>query len=687
MRLVLFPLSSISVLCLSALAAAPDPKAATLLDAAPIRFEAVSGQTNWRARGSGYSFLFNDDAAMLRVGDRTVDLTFPGSDRRAPYRASDRFQASTNYFTGKSYSSVAAFARLHRAGIYPGIDVVYYGHGREIEYDFEIAPGADPSRIRMRFDGADAVSLNGRNEVVLTLGAGEIVQRAPVVYQKRASGEIVKIEARYRLAKDGTVRVALGKYNRADALVVDPAITYSAYLSGTQSDWATSIGHDAQGNVYMAGNTWSLDFPTSPDAEAVTSAGNEEIWVMKLNPAGGDSAIVYCTYLGGSVDDQVTDMVVDAKGVIYLTGVTLSGNFPTTPNALASVTPLGGNNHAFVTMLDPSQAGSAGLVYSTFLGGTNFEEGDGIAVANGKIYVTGLTTSDDFPTVGAYQSARVAGFDTFVVEIDPTQSGTASLIYGTYLGGSAQDLGRAIAVDAAGNIYVAGVTFSLDFPTAGNAYQTTYGGDGDAFLAELNPTNGTLVYSTYLGGQSIDEVKKIVIEPGGHVGMTGYTISPDYPVTQLAYNTAFGGNGNAFLTILDLTRQQGLVYSTFFGGSGGEVAYALRLDAAGLYYLAGYTMSPDFPVTANALNPVSMSGAVDGFIAVLDPTQPPFSPKTLVYSSYVTGPGYQIVYGLDVDSSGTIYATGLTTSTIFPNGFANPFALKQSAFVMLFSLP
>ena len=677
-------------LCLSSFAAAPDPKAVKLLDTAQIRFEAVSGQAAWQARGLGYSFWFTKDAAVLHVGKRTLDLTFPGSDPQARYQGSDRFQASTNYFIGNTYKSVPAYGRLHRAGIYPGIDVVYYGNGGEMEYDFEIAAGADPSKIRMRFDGADHIALNDRGEVTLKLGDDEIVQRTPVVYQRRASGEIVKIDARYGLAKDGTVRVTLGEYNRAGALVVDPAISYAAYLNGGESDWATSVAHDAKGNIYLAGNTWSVDFPATADAEQTTNAGNQDIWVMKLNPAAGGEAIVYCTYLGGSVDDQVTDMAVDANGVIYITGVTLSGNYPTTANALASTTPMGGQNHAIVTVLDPSQAGTAGLIYSTFLGGTTgTEEGDGIVVSNGKIYVTGNTTSSDFPTAGAYQGSQVASNDAFAVEIDPTQSGAASLIYSTYLGGSSMDLGRAIAVDAAGNIYIAGVTYSFDFPvTPGLAYQVTYAGDGDAFLARLNPGNGTLTYSTYLGGQSIDEVKKILIEPGGHVGMTGYTLSSDYPVTQLAYDTAYGGNSNAFLTILDLTTPAGLVYSTYFGGTGGEVAYALTRDKAGLYYLAGYTMSSDFPVTANALNPVSLSGSVDGFIAILDPTQPPFSPKTLVYSSYLTGQGYQVIYGLDIDPTGTIYATGLTTGSILPTPFTqNPYILKQSAFLVGLTLP
>ena len=213
-----------------------------MANATPIRFESnPSGE--WRARGLGYSFLFTAEQARLRVGDRTIGLSFRGSSQAGKFEPADKFPAPTNYFLGNSYTSVAAYARLRRTAIYPGIDVVYYGNGGEMEYDFEIAPGADPSRIRIKFEGADAVTLNDRGDVVLTLGGGELVQRAPVVYQKRAAGEVVKIDSRYRIAKDGTVRVAVGNYDRAGALVVDPSIAYAAYLTGSQTDWAVTMGH------------------------------------------------------------------------------------------------------------------------------------------------------------------------------------------------------------------------------------------------------------------------------------------------------------------------------------------------------------------------------------------------------------------------------------------------------------
>jgi len=579
---------------------------------------------------------------------------------------------------------------------------VYYGRGGELEYDFEIAPGANPSAIRMRFDGADRIALNQRGDVVLTLGDGQIVQRTPVVYQRRASGEIVSVPSRYRMDRRGDVHVVLSEYHRSEALIVDPALTYSAYLEGSSTDVAIAVAHDSKGNIYLAGNTMSSDFQaiTSDTAYQATYGSLGDAWVMQVNP--GSNTITYCTYLGGGAIDTVKAMTVDANGVIYLTGSTDSENYPTSSNAFQGTIP--SNTHVFVTMLDPSQAGAAGLVYSTFIGGANNEEGDAITVVNGKIYVTGFTTSDDFPTVNPTQSARVAGFDGFVSEFDPTQSGTASLLFSTFLGADGQDLPHSIAVDSAGEIYVAGITYSTAFPTTPTSYQPFYTGDGDGFLTRLNPATATMDYSTYLGGSFIDDVKKIAIEPNGHVALSGLTLSPDFPISAGALQPSFPSthcNPNpatvcpsmAFLTILDLTATaplvQGLVYSTYFGGTGGDVALDLHRDPAGRYVLGGYTYSIDFPITANALNGTSSGLGPDGFIAILDPTKPPYSPQQLVYSSYVTGPGFQAVYGVDVDASGTIYATGFSTSNLFPSSAAqNPDTSgKMSAFVLAFTLP
>jgi hypothetical protein len=694
-----------SFFCLNAFGATAPT---TLLDAQPVRFEPnpglgqASSAVKWSARGPGYAFLFMDDATVLRTSAGAAKLTFVGSTAAAKFTGEHALSAHINYFRGREHASVSAYTRLRREQIYPGIDLVFYGTGHDIEYDFEIAPGADASRIRMRFEGSQSTRLNDRGEIVLKLNDGEITQRRPVVYQRDASGKIAAVDAEYILDDSGTARVRLGKYNRNQALVVDPSITYRAYVQGSSIDTVVAIGHDSQGRVYMAGNTFSLDFPitsqayqttfgtTTTTSGVTTTNGIQNVWVMQLDPTLGGSAIVYCSYLGGEATDTAMQMTVDANGVMYVTGFTDSGTYPVTSGAYLGT--YSGNVHAFVSMVDPSQQGAASLVYSTFFGGTNSDFAAAIAVAAGKIYITGWTTSTDLPLLNASQTTLNGGQDAFMAEFDPTQSGSASLLASTYLGGSLEEEGHAIAVDSNGLVYVAGQTFSFDFPTTSNSNQPAYGGGGDGFLTVLNPSASTVTYSTYVGGSSVDDIKKILITPAGNVAMTGYTVSPDFPVTPGAYQTTYGGNGNAFISVLNTTAPpglgQGLVYSTFFGGSVGEVAYDLRQDSAGRFYIAGYTMSPDYPVTANALYPTSVGNSIDGFVAVIDPSQPPFSSRALVYSSYLTGPGMQILYGVDVDQNGAIYITGITTSDVFPNATpANTFALKTSVFVLIFTLP
>ncbi|HML16578.1 MAG TPA: SBBP repeat-containing protein [Bryobacteraceae bacterium] len=666
-----------------------------LLETAPVRFEPntslhpAPGGVRWIAHGAGYAFEFTDRATLIRAGHRTVRLTMPGSNAHAKFDAENPSAVPTNYFSGRRYASVPAFGRLHRRAIYPGIDVVYYGSGHQVEYDFEIAPGADPSRIRMRFEGADAAHINDHGDLILTVDGGEVTQRAPVVYQRRGASEIAGVEAKYRIGRDGLVRLDLGEYNRASELVVDPVLSYTAYLSGTAPDFAVSVAHDEQGFVYVAGNTFSVDFPATSSAYQTANAGQLDVWAMKLDPAQPANPIVYCTYLGGASNDQVFAMTVDVNGVMYLTGSTDSGAFPVTASALIST--YSGNSHAFVTMLDPSQAGAAGLIYSTFLGGSNFDQGNGIAVANGQIYVTGWTVSSDFPVVNAYQPAQVAGYDAFIVQIDPTQSGAASEINGTYLGGSGQDSGNAITVDSAGNVYVTGRTFSPDFPIAGNSVQSGYDGDSDAFLAVMNLNNATLNYCTFLGGSSVDEAEQIALDAKGNAVIAGYTLSFDFPITQNAYQTVFGGNGNAFVAAVNVNATQpgpgGLVYSTYYGGTGGEVAYGFALDAFGRYYLGGYTLSTDMPVTADAMytTPYASNEAYsgsNGFIAVIDPAK---GAGGLVYGTYVTGNGTQMVNGIDVSSNTSnpvisINVTGSTTGQVFNPGAQNGYVLKSSVF-------
>ncbi len=668
-------------LCVSAFAASP----AKSIPTAPIQFEQTANH-QWSARGLGYAFRFEKTGTAMRLGDRTLRMTFENSNPSAPFTGLDHSAHPTNSFHGKTYERLENFARLRRTGVYPGIDLLYYSRNGELEYDFELSPGADPSKIALRFEGADSARLNDHGDLILSLGGKELTHRAPSIYQRRASGEMVTVAGSYRIAKDGVVRFRLGAYDKSSALVIDPAIFYVAFLGGSQGDVGVSIAHDPQGYIYIGGYTYSTDFPLGGNAYSTTPYGQVDCFVLKLNPyaTDGTQVIVYSTYFGGASDDVLNAMKVDAAGIIYFTGSTDSVDFPYSGSAFSTALPSG--TRAFVVALDSNQNSIQSEIYSTYFGGTTGNEvGEGIYQINGYIYITGYSTSTDLPTVGAFQATPNSGYDAFVAKFDPAAtSGPASLIFSSYLGGGAQDWGRDIAADNNGLIYVTGYTFSSDFPfTAATAYQN-YAGEGDAFLTVIDPNASVVKYSTFLGGNTgYDEARKILVDPDGkRVAIAGYTMSTDLPITQNAYqpvmpagnNVDFGGNllaSNGFLAIFDMTVQtpgKGLVYSTYLGGFGGEVIYDLKRDAQGRYYVCGYTLSKNFPVTNGALNSASANGGLDGFVTVLDPTA--VAPASqLVYSSYVTSNGMQTVFGVDFDAKGTVWITGMATGSIFPQPF------------------
>lgn len=672
-------------------AAPSEPSPDQLLRSIPLRFE-QDAHSRWTSHGAGFAFLFDSRATFLRVGDSVVRLSFEGANPQASFAASEPMLAPANYFIGHTFRSAQGFSRLRRTSVYPGVDVVFYGHGRQLEYDFNLAPGADPSRIRMRFDGAGGVSVNARGEIVLKLDSGEFVQQVPVVYQKRRSGEVVAVEAAYRVAPDGTIGLTLGKYNRAESLVIDPAILYTAYLGGAYADAVTAIAHDASGFIYLGGYTYSSDFPAGGNVVQAFATPSTQApsacWVMKLNPfaPNPNNVIMYSTYFGGELSSSLRAMAVDPNtGVIYFGGVTLTEDLLVTTGAFQNVIPnTNAVNMGFVAAIDPSQVGIAGLIYSSYYAGaTSTNEIDGVATLNGRIYVAGWTDTDDLPMAGtSYQSVEAGGDDAFIAVFDPTQSGTASLIYSTYLGGTQQDVARSIAVDAAGLMYVTGYTVSPDFPTTLNSVSATYLGGEDAFIVKMD-TSGNLLYSSYLGGSNLDIATKIFLETSGRVAISGYTFSTDLPITPNAFQAINRGEGDAFILDLDLTKTglSAVVYSTYYGGSDTDVSYDIRVDAHGLYYIAGYTLSLDLPVSPGALNTVSDGGGLDGFVAVINPA------PSLVYGGYITSPGYQLAYGVDYDAAGNVYVAGLAGSDIFPAGDANKATgtANYDGFLLVFS--
>jgi hypothetical protein len=451
------------------------------------------------------------------------------------------------------------------------------------------------------------------------------------------------------------------------------------------------VGHDSQGNIYIGGYTFSLDFPIGGNAFSQVAFGEEDCFLIKINPAASDptQVIVYSSYYGGTSNDILTGMQVTAAGLMYFTGNTDSTNFPVSTGAFSNV--LAAGTHAFVAVLDSNQDSSYSQIYSTYYGGTttvsglvgSVDSGQGIFVGpTGLIYATGYTTSVDLPLSGALQASLDGSYDAFVAEFNPNLIGTASLIFSTYLGGAAQDWGQDIALDQNGLLYVTGFTFSADFPyTTATAYQD-YAGEGDAFIAVINAGTGTIVYATsFGGGDGFDEGNRILVDPAGKtVAIAGFTLATALPTTQNAYqpvmpalsNVDGSGNqlgSNGFIAVFNMAAAtgpgKGLTYATYFGGFGGEVIYGFKTDSQGRYYISGYTLSQNLPVTSTAFNTTSAGGGIDGFVAVLNPS----ATNQLVYSTYITSIGTQTVNDVDVDASGTVWFTGFCTWDIFPPGY------------------
>ena len=639
--------------------AATDARVSASYGKLPLQFEANRGQTHkdvrFLSRGAGYSLYLTASEAVLVLSKPNADSTrdaraerpdakaqtnpvalrmsLVGAARKPQVSGLDELPGKANYFIGKDRSkwrtNVPTYAKVHYREVYPGIDLVYYGNQRQLEYDFVIAPGVNPKKIVLGFQGANELEINAQGELVLHTAGGDIRQHKPVIYQE-IDGIRREIDGGY--VRQGANRVCfqLAAYDTARPLIIDPLVlSYSTYLGGGAGDWGNGIAVDAAGNAYVTGYTASSDFPTTAGTFQPNFGGGAGAFVTKLNPTG--TALVYSTYLFGNGGGG-NGIAVDADGNAYVAG--------------------GG----FVAKLDPT---GAVLVYSKFFDGS----GNGIAVdADRNGYVTGQTDSPNFPTtIGAFQTT-FAGGDAFVMKVDPTGS---SLVYSTYLGGSGAEWGYAIAVDSGGNAYVTGITFSTDFPTTAGAFQPA--GSSGAFVTKLDPAGSALVYSTYLGNGA--QGRGIAVDGDGNAYVTGVTDSADFPTTAGAYQATYGGTqagsgGDAFVTKLD-PAGSALVYSTYLGGNGSDWGNGIAVDAAGNAYVTGTTSWITFPTTPDAFQPHSHGGSgvngTDAFFTKLNP-----SGSALVYSTYLGGTDLDAGLGIAVDASGNAYVTGGTNSTDFP---------------------
>lgn len=664
MKLSLFlPFAGLLCSATNALLAA-QPDAIKLLETAPLRFEPSGGSSGaFVARGARYHFEFSNNQTILRAAGHNIALRFDGADPRARIQAEDQLKSKTNLFLGNDPSKwrqgVANYGRLRVPGLYPGVDLVYYGNARELEYDLRIAPGADPGQIRLRFTGAHASVDRAGNLVA------DLMQKRPVAYQLDANGSRTPVKARYHRNRDGSYGFAVGNYDPRRELVIDPVLTFSTYFSGSHTDIAYAITHDQNGLIYVAGTTDSIDFPLAGNPTQATPGGNGDVWVAQINPnvPVGDG-FLFTTYVGGSSTENFGGLAVSPKGDIYLSGSTESTDFPVTSGAYQGSLTNAPNTNAFVVWINSSQS----LAYSSYLGGSSQDIGNGIAVdTQGRMWITGGTQSNNFPTVAAFESSFVGDQDMFIAGFDPSQSGTNSLVYSSYLGGTNWDTGRGIAVASDGTLWIAGGTYSYDIPVQ-NPYQANNHTGGDAYIAHIDPTMGSsgLLYATFLGGSRLEEARNIVLDPSGPVIVSGYTVSPDFPVTSNAYQQTYGGNTDAFISILNPANTSNpsaqLVYSTYFGGANADVPFDLKRDSSGTLYLSGMTTSSGLPATTGALQS-AYDGTLDVFVLRLDPSQA--GAAGIDYFTYLGSDGLQVGYGVDYDSSGNVYVVGSTSGPIF----------------------
>ena len=580
-----------------------------------------------------------------------------------------------NYFIGpdpnKWRTHVKAFSEVVYKNIWEGIDLKLYANGKNIEEEFTVRPGADPNMVRLAYEGADSLTVSEDGSLNIRTPFGEIAEAKPNIYQETA-GQRVAISGTFQLSDSATYSFDIGQHQSESELIIDPTLLYSTFLGGSSGvasvnglgEYPTSIAVDRFGSAYVAGVTGSLDFPITPGVFQTVGNGSCP-FVTKLSPLG--DSLQYSTFLCGNGGATIRGIGVNSAGDAYVTGIA-DQTFPTTPNAYSQ-----GVSGAFMTVLSPN---GDSLIYSTGFGFGN--SGNAIAVdSSGRAYITGLSSpggcrTGSIPiTPNAFQSSYSGCRVTFLGVLDPSKSGTASLIYGSYLGGSAADVGQGVAVDDYGMAYVGGTTDSQDFPVTAGAFQTTFGtGSRDAFLTKFNPyaSSGpaSVLYSTFLSGDVDDEGFAVAVDSMGDAFLGGVTSSPLFPTTAGAlatqWDSSWGWTG--FVTAFNAAGNR-LVFSTYWGGNHADV-YGLATDIFGNSYAAGDTRG-GLIVSTNAFQPTFGGGSgfegsfpTDAYVSKFG-TQ-----GGLISSSYLGGLYGDGAFAVATDLLGDAYVTGFTISPNFP---------------------
>ena len=628
----------------------------------PLSFEVNRGQAEQKAkfvaRGQGFALRFDASETVIGLapGDgRQAAVTMRYRGAQQPWmKLEERQGHEANYFRGdRAVTKLAQYGKLRYRDLYPGVDLVFYGNQRNYEYDFVVKPGADPASIEVEISGARRLDLRSDGSLVMETGAGTITHQPPVVYQ-RIGGRRVEVFGRYRLASN-RVRFEVGEYDRSADLVIDPILQYSSYVGGSApannaDDLGQAIALDGEGNIYIAGRTQSSDLPLQ-GAVQLTNKGSGDAFVMKLDPTG--KKVLYATYLGGGSLEYAYGIVVDGSGQAHVTGVTGSRDFPL-KNAHQDKNT--GLNIVFVTKLNAQ--GNA-LAFSTYLGGERNDAPAGIALDRyGNVYVGGRTNSAQFPMLNAIRATPPGGGDGFLAKFNPE----GRLQYSTYFGGPSGDEIQALTADADGNVYFAGFSSSLGLATS-NAYRTQPVAQ-EAFVGKLNATGTAYAYVTYYGGRGADQAHAIAVDGAGNAYIGGWTGSTDLPRTEGVVQPTRSGPSDGFIAKINDTGSA-VLWSTYLGGSGAtsaiidEYVKSIAVDADGCVYVAGSTVTTDFPVERAVQD--KSGGARDLFIAKLLPDA-----SKLIFSTYFGGAGRDEEPALAVSPLRAVFVTGQTFSADYP---------------------
>ena len=654
----------------------------------PLHFEQNLGQTDdgiqFLSRSQGYSVLLSKAGADIALTNKNkravVKMRFLDADPSPEITAEQRLEGRTNYLIGNDprdwRTDIPNFQRIRYQNIYDGVDAVYYGNQKEVEYDLLVNPNADPGQIAIGFYGADSIDINDTGDLVFKFADGELAQHRPIAYQE-INGEKTEVVANYTIQRvsmdrsDWRIGFDIGEYDSTAPLIIDPVLSFSTFLGGTGGDTGRGIAVDANGNAYIGGYTNSTSqFPLVGAFQDENPGGNAA-FITKVNSSG--TAFLYSTYLTGtSLGNTVGRAIaVDSTGSAYLTGITQSCTFPTTAGAFlpAGGAACGGNFKGFVAKLDP--AGN-GLSYGTYIADQNYNfNGEIMAIAldnSNRAYLAGFSDTPTFPTTaGAFHSSPAAGSgnDSFVVKLNADGSG---LIYSTFLGGGntnqadafglQSSFANSIALDSSNNVVIAGHTTAVNFPIAGTAAQPFYAGLRDAFVTKLNSTGTGLIYSTYLGGSDRDgEPASVALDPQGNAYVSLSTSSFNFPVTPTAFRPFKDGDA-FFAALAKLDPNGGLAYSTFVGAGNGDLGlFDVAVDGGGRAYVTGGGGTG----TIHAVNSLMPAGRA--FVLKFDP-----SGTGLYFGSYLDGvdPGSTYIRSITLDGGGNAFLTGNTSVSDFP---------------------